>query len=456
MSGSLGSSANGGLLVLVDERRGNVALDRAVEYCGRLSQQQQHRTGTVDMALNSASDTYHAELRGDGADGCVLLRVSPTTLAVCPSCYTSTLRHPTSITLPMPPTTLPTSSSYKLSEPFPVPEPLASPCALALAETHPRPVGLLPNAARDAGNSDADAADSDSEPEEPAVVSWDKEQAMHIDDHTIVTGGPTAGAFFQGAQNFTITNGTFVSQAQQQIPCQPAPEFRIVPLGDVDLHNAIVRKFYTASVNGQPMTAVLYEGQDAKKKWIEDVKLMSHIRRPDVQQLYGVVNSHGIFAAIYHGDLIPFDHLITVIYAHDPLMRVKLRMQQCVEYECWCKFCGAAWSRWDMPGPRGPDSSSDNESDSDDESDLDTQSDQIHEPVICQHSGPSSIEDLELAVPGNSSKISEVEVQPGQYSLETTQNYSLWAVIMQPVLLFEILGMIILIVVVSIEFSRYC
>ncbi|KAJ7897369.1 hypothetical protein B0H14DRAFT_2677990, partial [Mycena olivaceomarginata] len=58
------------------------------------------------------------------------------------------------------------------------------------------------------------------------------------------------------------------------------------------------------------MTVALYQGNNAEEEWRYAVSPHSSLRHPNIVQLYGVVNSPGIHAAVYHDDLIPFEHFL--------------------------------------------------------------------------------------------------------------------------------------------------
>ncbi|KAJ7057442.1 hypothetical protein C8F01DRAFT_332414 [Mycena amicta] len=103
--------------------------------------------------------------------------------------------------------------------------------------------------------------------------------------HRIGIEAHEAGTFFPAAQNFTVSGGNFTSHVQQIVPRELPPDFRTIPLGDIDLQAElgaegsgylhprrrersvrVVRTMYSAKVEGREMTAVLYEGDEQAKE----------------------------------------------------------------------------------------------------------------------------------------------------------------------------------------------
>ncbi|KAF7330649.1 hypothetical protein MSAN_02450100 [Mycena sanguinolenta] len=48
----------------------------------------------------------------------------------------------------------------------------------------------------------------------------------------------------------------------------------------------------------------------AEEEWREDTSTLSALRHPNILQLYGMASSSGVYAAVYHGDLIPFESFL--------------------------------------------------------------------------------------------------------------------------------------------------
>ncbi|KAJ7847780.1 hypothetical protein B0H13DRAFT_2405532 [Mycena leptocephala] len=128
------------------------------------------------------------------------------------------------------------------------------------------------------------------------------------------------GALFPGAHNFTISGGHFTSNFTQPTPSG----FRQIPLGDVDLRNEIclddsdlvhirkkpssARRMYSAHIDGKAsnMTVVLYQGNGAEEEWKRDFVQCARLRHPNFVQPYATVASCGLYATIFHDELVPF------------------------------------------------------------------------------------------------------------------------------------------------------
>ncbi|KAJ7104862.1 hypothetical protein C8R44DRAFT_807200 [Mycena epipterygia] len=144
----------------------------------------------------------------------------------------------------------------------------------------------------------------------------------------LASSGPSAssGAFITNSRNFTIAGGHFtnVIQCAHTIPS----DFRTIPLGDLDLRNEIhldecgvasrhhgvcaARRMYTTRIEGKQsdMTVAIYEGEHAEENWKCELSKYSGFRNPNFVQLYGTVNSGGLYATIFHDDLIPVQQFL--------------------------------------------------------------------------------------------------------------------------------------------------
>ncbi|KAJ7095652.1 hypothetical protein C8R44DRAFT_890051 [Mycena epipterygia] len=148
-----------------------------------------------------------------------------------------------------------------------------------------------------------------------------------------------AGAFFPNAHNFTIAGGQFTSI----INASPTilSGFRPIPLGDLDLHNEIhlneggiinrhrvlcpAKRIYSVRIGGRKsvMTVALYQGQNAEKTWKRELATYSGLRHPNIVQLYGVVNSGGVYGTIFHDELVPVKQFLDQ-YQHSVMSTVYL------------------------------------------------------------------------------------------------------------------------------------
>ncbi|KAF8206024.1 hypothetical protein K438DRAFT_1817712, partial [Mycena galopus ATCC 62051] len=117
-----------------------------------------------------------------------------------------------------------------------------------------------------------------------------------------------------------VTNYTTVAA-----PSLPS-DFRIVPLGDIDLQHEIcvdkdkgvvnyepkrarVRRVYSARVEGRnsSVAVVMYQGDGAEETWHHDLAKYRAVRHPYIVQVYRTASAGNIHATIFHDDLIPLE-----------------------------------------------------------------------------------------------------------------------------------------------------
>ncbi|KAJ7679462.1 hypothetical protein DFH06DRAFT_1166668 [Mycena polygramma] len=143
--------------------------------------------------------------------------------------------------------------------------------------------------------------------------------------HTSSPDGYTGG-LFPKAKDFNISGGNFTSVAHihNAAPATPA-DFRMIPLGDLDLLHkidrpgsgvvqrrrrgpAVTRRIYAAQIPGfkSKVTAAVYEGDGAEEEWREEITRYANLRHPNLVQLYGIVKTQNLHATVFHDDLIPF------------------------------------------------------------------------------------------------------------------------------------------------------
>ncbi|KAJ7446347.1 hypothetical protein FB451DRAFT_1567882 [Mycena latifolia] len=172
---------------------------------------------------------------------------------------------------------------------------------------------------------------------------------------------PYAGAFFPNSQNLRIQGGVFtsyVTNITQVPPSLPSGDFRMIPMGDIDLRQQIrldgetrvvdflgsrrggVRRMYTAKIAGSKsnMTVALYEGGSAEEAWRRDFTAYSNIRHPNVFQIYGAARSNEIHATIIHGDLIPLEH-VWKLYRHSHFAATYMLAYCSTEFQEAEKYC---------------------------------------------------------------------------------------------------------------------
>ncbi|KAJ7127750.1 hypothetical protein C8R44DRAFT_873550 [Mycena epipterygia] len=153
----------------------------------------------------------------------------------------------------------------------------------------------------------------------------------------------SSGAFVSNSSNFTISGGNFTNIVNNAAVVPS--DFRTIPLGDVDLRNEIhlehsgvvnrqrglrpARRVYTARIEGKQsdMTVAVYQGENAEETWKRELSKYSGLRHPNFVQLYASVNSDGLYATIFHDDLVPLKQFVDE-YRHSVISTVYL-------YDCF-------------------------------------------------------------------------------------------------------------------------
>ncbi|KAJ7127725.1 hypothetical protein C8R44DRAFT_873534 [Mycena epipterygia] len=158
----------------------------------------------------------------------------------------------------------------------------------------------------------------------------------------------SSGAFITNSHNFTISGGTFTNVVNN-VPAIPS-DFRMIPLGDLDLRNEIhlehsgvvnrrrgmhpARRVYNARIEGKQsdMTVAVYQGENAEETWKRELGKYTGLRHPNIVQLYGAVNSGSLYATIFHDDLVPFEQFIDE-YQHSVISTVYLYVYFHTEFD---------------------------------------------------------------------------------------------------------------------------
>ncbi|KAJ7079674.1 hypothetical protein C8R44DRAFT_895630 [Mycena epipterygia] len=124
-------------------------------------------------------------------------------------------------------------------------------------------------------------------------------------------------AFITNSRNFTIAGAQFTNVVNC-VATVPS-DFRTIPLGDLDLRNEIRLEESGLS----DMTAAVYQGENAEQTWKHEIAKYSGLRHPNIVQLYGTVSSGGLYAAIFHDDLVPVEQFMDE-YRHSVISTVYL------------------------------------------------------------------------------------------------------------------------------------
>ncbi|KAJ7858313.1 hypothetical protein B0H13DRAFT_1897616 [Mycena leptocephala] len=115
------------------------------------------------------------------------------------------------------------------------------------------------------------------------------------DEFTSNSGGDYSE--FSSSHHFTVAGGTFnVSNNYNSGPTVPS-DFRMIPLGDIDLQHelhlnkgsavvdrrreqASVRRVYSARIDGRdaPTTVAMYQGPGAEEEWRHDIAKHMSVR----------------------------------------------------------------------------------------------------------------------------------------------------------------------------------
>ncbi|KAJ7761718.1 hypothetical protein B0H16DRAFT_537844 [Mycena metata] len=78
---------------------------------------------------------------------------------------------------------------------------------------------------------------------------------------------------------------------------------------------------YSARLGSHPKTVTVYQGPGAEQEWRVAIKKREAIWHPNILQWCGVARAPGIYATVFHDDLIPFQRYLD-IYDPSPLTAV--------------------------------------------------------------------------------------------------------------------------------------
>ncbi|KAF7353140.1 hypothetical protein MSAN_01501500 [Mycena sanguinolenta] len=162
----------------------------------------------------------------------------------------------------------------------------------------------------------------------------------------------------------------YLGQSQAQEPS----EFRTIPRGDVKLVREIClstesgvvgrqsrgvgvrRTVYHAEIRGDPgtVTVAMYQGDSAEEEWRKDVAKYESIWDPRIMQLHGLVSGKGLYAMVFHAELIPYDQFFRR-FQHSPILSTYIRGYCCTQFwEATCFISRVSWKPLldclDLPG----------------------------------------------------------------------------------------------------------
>ncbi|KAF7378379.1 hypothetical protein MSAN_00264200 [Mycena sanguinolenta] len=171
-----------------------------------------------------------------------------------------------------------------------------------------------------------------------------------------------ASGMFSDSQQFTVTGGTFSNVTNHNYTATPglSSDFRMIPMGDIDLRRVIrvgeptgvaysqqsracIRWMHSAKARidrrTKRVTVALYQGNDAEEEWRQDIAKHMSLRQvlstfslpicflthatshPNIVQICCVASSNGIHATVFNDDLIPLRDFLDG-YRNSPVLTV--------------------------------------------------------------------------------------------------------------------------------------
>ncbi|KAF7353111.1 hypothetical protein MSAN_01498400 [Mycena sanguinolenta] len=84
---------------------------------------------------------------------------------------------------------------------------------------------------------------------------------------------------------------------------------------------SVRRAVYHAEIRGDPgtVTVAVYQGNGAEEEWRKDVVKYESIWDPHIMQLYGLVSTKGLYAMVFHDELIPYAQFFRR-FQHSPIL----------------------------------------------------------------------------------------------------------------------------------------
>ncbi|KAJ6462883.1 hypothetical protein C8R45DRAFT_1177713 [Mycena sanguinolenta] len=130
-----------------------------------------------------------------------------------------------------------------------------------------------------------------------------------------------ASGMFSDSRQFTVTGGTFTNITKNYAAPSLPSDFRMIPMGDIDLRRQIrvnehtgvayshwqracVRRMHSAKarIDGQKtrVTVAMYQGDGAEEEWQQDIAKHMSLRHPNIVQICGAASSNGIHAMLFN------------------------------------------------------------------------------------------------------------------------------------------------------------
>ncbi|KAF7330733.1 hypothetical protein MSAN_02445900 [Mycena sanguinolenta] len=139
--------------------------------------------------------------------------------------------------------------------------------------------------------------------------------------------------------------------------------FRTIRRGDVKLVGKEVavrrqglgvgvrRTVHHAEIRGNPgtVTVVMYQGDGAEKEWREHIVKYESIWDPRIMQLYGLVSTKGLYAMVFHDELIPYGQFLRR-FEHSPILSLYIigycSIIETTEFEEATKYINSVIGPW--------------------------------------------------------------------------------------------------------------
>ncbi|KAF7353113.1 hypothetical protein MSAN_01498600 [Mycena sanguinolenta] len=162
---------------------------------------------------------------------------------------------------------------------------------------------------------------------------WETKPRRQATEHTVnkyysyhITGGFGGSGGEGGEQGGDGGGGQGPTVYFGQPQARESSDFRTIPRGDVKLlkkvrlstESVVVgrqsrgvgvrRTVYHAKIRGDPetVTVATYKGDGAEEEWQKDVAKYESIWDPRIMQLHGLVSGKGLYAMVFHDELIPY------------------------------------------------------------------------------------------------------------------------------------------------------
>ncbi|KAF7377083.1 hypothetical protein MSAN_00126900 [Mycena sanguinolenta] len=167
-----------------------------------------------------------------------------------------------------------------------------------------------------------------------------------------------ASGMFSHSQHFTVMGGTFTNVTNYTAAPSLPSDFRMIPMGDIDLRREIrvnkhtgsvacfqryhvcVRRVHSAKarIDGRTkkVTVAMYQGNNVEEEWRQDIAKHMSLRHPNIVQICGAASSNGIHATLFNDDLIPLRDFLDG-YRNSPVLTVYI-------YACCNSDFSAAYS----------------------------------------------------------------------------------------------------------------